>query len=271
MAPTDRPSQSSLLPPSSQFLAAAEWLSSSPRAKRFSNNQKLEVYSLYKIRTVSLRPKPGTRPGLLEWTGSAKWDAWDKAGKHYEGKPIEEVEKRYIKIAEEQGFTIIPTAQADSTIPPSEGTDDIDLENLSDDSDHEPRISYSKKGKASTEGEGLGVFVSTFDQTDDDGDGQPDSIHSYALEGNIDKLKALLDSEYVDINGKDENGYSALHLACDRGQLEAVKLLLANGADAYNPDADGNTPLEVAKIASREDIVDLLEEVYKSRPFKAIE
>lgn len=238
-----------------------EWISSSPKARGLSNDKRLEIYSLYKIRTVSLRPKPGTRPGLLDWTGSAKWDAWDKAGISYEIKSIEEVEKRYLEIAEDIGFRYIPEGQPDPESDVStEGDeeDDIDLENLSDD-DGIPSSSF-EKGKASAEGGAMSRSMSTMIQLEDfSAADEPDSIHSYALGGNIEKLAALLDGESVDIDAKDEYGYTPLHLACDRGQFEVVKLLLSKGSSVTIQDADGNTSLVIAKIASHENIVKLLE------------
>src|SRR5258708_15417679 len=138
------------------------------------------------MRTVSLRTKRGTRPGVLDWTGSAKWDGWDKAGKSYDRKTLEEVERRYLEIAEDLGFGYIPEGQFDPWSALA-NEDDIDLENLSD--EDEPPRSFSKKGKAPAEGGGLGVSMSTLSQVEDySAADEPDSIHSYALEGDIEKL-----------------------------------------------------------------------------------
>jgi ankyrin repeat protein len=37
----------------------------------------------------------------------------------------------------------------------------------------------------------------------------------------------------IDINTRDSQGWTALHLAAERGQHEVVKLLLDRGADVY--------------------------------------
>ena len=58
---------------------------------------------------------------------------------------------------------------------------------------------------APAEGGGLGVSMSTLSQVEDySAADEPHSIHSYALEGDIEKLATLLDSESVDIDAKDE-------------------------------------------------------------------
>lgn len=72
--------------------AAAEVkdLASSP-----SDAEKLKVYALYK--TVTVGKNTSDRPGMLDFTGKAKWDAWTE---HHE-KSKEEAEAEYIALVEE--------------------------------------------------------------------------------------------------------------------------------------------------------------------------
>lgn len=49
-----------------------------------------------------------------------------------------------------------------------------------------------------------------------------------------------------DVNQKDENGNTALHLAAEQGCARCVELLLAGGADAMVQDAAGRTALQLA-------------------------
>src|SRR5437870_2711119 len=48
--------------------------------------------------------------------------------------------------------------------------------------------------------------------------------------GDVEAVKALL-AKGVDVNAKTEYGATALHFAADKGHVEVVKVLLANKAD----------------------------------------
>jgi len=71
-------------------------------------------------------------------------------------------------------------------------------------------------------------------------------------------------------------GYAPIHLACDRGHSEVVRLLLSRGANKdikviqpavpalkvlkrHHQDPDNLTPLELSQEASHTEIVELLE------------
>jgi len=60
--------------------------------------------------------------------------------------------------------------------------------------------------------------------------------------GDIEILKALIELK-VDPNGKDYDARSPLHLAASQGKLDAVKLLVLNGANVNLLDSRGNIPL----------------------------
>lgn len=53
---------------------------------------------------------------------------------------------------------------------------------------------------------------------------------------------ALLSAAPELINVKDQDGYSALHLAVIAGNLSLAKLLLSQGADVNSADNEGHTP-----------------------------
>ncbi|XP_001641414.2 acyl-CoA-binding protein [Nematostella vectensis] len=59
------------------------------------DTEMLEVYALYKQATVG--DINTARPGMLDFTGKAKWDAWEKK----KGKSKEECEAAYIAKVEE--------------------------------------------------------------------------------------------------------------------------------------------------------------------------
>lgn len=77
----------------SEFEAAAKKLADNPQvAGDLSDDKKLEIYSLYKqglIGDVNTQ-----RPGMLDFKGKAKWDAW--SGK--KGIPQEDAQKQYIEL-----------------------------------------------------------------------------------------------------------------------------------------------------------------------------
>ena len=51
----------------------------------------------------------------------------------------------------------------------------------------------------------------------------------------------------IDIDAKDENGYTALHCAAESGQAEVTELLVKKGADVEARTNKGVTPLQIAE------------------------
>jgi len=108
-------------------------------------------------------------------------------------------------------------------------------------------------------GTGMGASVSVMSAPQVDEEGAT-GLHGYAMRDDVAATSAFLQaSEGLDIDGRDEYGYTALHLATDRGNIATVELLLKHGADKTLKDTDGYTATELATIAQRPDIVALLE------------
>jgi diazepam-binding inhibitor (GABA receptor modulating acyl-CoA-binding protein) len=62
------------------------------KVKDMNNDEKLQLYALYKQGTVGdINTK---RPGMLDFEGKAKWDAWEKQ----KGKSQEEARVEYIAL-----------------------------------------------------------------------------------------------------------------------------------------------------------------------------
>jgi len=87
------------------------------------------------------------------------------------------------------------------------------------------------------------------------------SIHQAAKDGNIEAVKLDL-ADGTDVNTKDDNGRTPLHYAASRGLKKIIELLIARGADVNTKievgDYKGQTPLDGAIQWNRTETADLL-------------
>lgn len=83
------------------------------------------------------------------------------------------------------------------------------------------------------------------------------AIHTAAMGGNVEIIKALLDKG-ADINAKDKMGMTPLHYAVQENHADAVTLLLARGANKDIASKLNETPLSIAKSTNNSAIVALL-------------
>ncbi|KAJ7293485.1 ankyrin repeat-containing domain protein [Mycena rebaudengoi] len=226
----------------SSFDAAAQYLSKASTTSDVPTAVKLELYSLFKY--VNVSPLPDTpRPSIFDFTGRAKWDAWNTAGKTYSDKA--QAQSRYLQIARNLGWTegLVPETAAAGE------TEDIWD---SDDSDEAPSPSSRSRGG----GAGFGTSVSSMAPPEDNGD---TSIHGLAVSNNLTGLISFLrEDPSANLNARDPFGYTPLHLAADRGNLSIVEFLLVNGADRSIKDEDEMLAVELAQAAGHEKIVQLL-------------
>ncbi|XP_027330718.1 integrin-linked protein kinase 1 isoform X2 [Abrus precatorius] len=79
-----------------------------------------------------------------------------------------------------------------------------------------------------------------------------------ANEGDLDGINELLDAG-SDVNFRDIDGRTALHVAACQGRTDVVDLLLRRGAGVYPQDRWGSTPLADAMYYKNHDVVKLLE------------
>lgn len=229
--------------PSSSFHDAASFLSNASSLASVSNTVKLELYGLFKYITVSHTPNT-SRPSLFDFTGRAKWDAWNSTGSTYGDRDID-AEKRYLDIAKELGWKEGDTTQPEIS-ESNQGPEDI--------WDNDSETTTRTKG-----GAGMGNTVSTMTIETEEAR-QAGSLHDLAVHGDVQGLEeGLRRNPDVDLNESDEYGYTPLHLASDRGHTEFVKALLARGADKTVKDPDDYTAAELAQIAEHEDVVALLQ------------
>ncbi|KAG0053855.1 hypothetical protein BGZ83_000329 [Gryganskiella cystojenkinii] len=68
----------------------------------------------------------------------------------------------------------------------------------------------------------------------------------WALHNDTEAVQCLLETEQVDALMTDSRGYTPLHMACLRGNLEMVRLLEAHTAIDMQSVIDGSTPLQLA-------------------------
>ncbi|KAI9462467.1 ankyrin [Lactarius psammicola] len=226
--------------PSPAFEEAVAYLSNASSLTRVSNSVKLELYGLFKLLTVATSPNT-SRPSFFEIAGRAKWDAWALAAETYEGCPSD-AENRYLDIARSLGWKEGSSAATPAPAPAA--------------SDDETEEGQEERG-GSGGGTGMGISVSVMSPpTLDDSSG----LHGHAMRNDVAAVSAFLSANQgTDINVRDEYGYTALHLAADRGNAATVEFLLEQGADKTLKDTDGYTATDLATIAQRHDIVALLE------------
>ncbi|KLO14469.1 ankyrin [Schizopora paradoxa] len=227
--------------PSPEFYNAASFMTSSSAPSDLSNNQKLELYGVYKFITEGAGPKT-SRPSIFDITGRAKWDSWKSLSTKYSGKEAE-AQDRYISIATECGWvqdkgTSVNQAPVQEEEPSAEEL-------------------LARDAPERSSGVGTGAVVSTVSLEDQNIDEQ--SLHGLAIKGDPKKLEQYLeDNPETDLNAVDEFGYTAVHLACDRGHEDIVQVLLEHGADISIKDQDDLTAEELASEAGYENIVSIL-------------
>ena len=169
-------------------------------------------------------------------TGRAKWDAWSAASKTYRDR-VDDAEARYIAIARSLGWS-------EDKEPEHDDEGELDLD--SDDEGGTIRGGNGGGGGGGG-GSGLGASVSMMSASQEK---SGSIVNDLAIAGDVQGLRTFLDTNPgIDVNAKDENvsskytntahavlnrahqGYTPLHLACDRGHADVVRLLLERGAD----------------------------------------
>lgn len=229
----------------SDFAAASSFLSSS--SLPLPNTTKLRLYALFKISKSRAAVPPTGRPALWDFEGRAKWDAWKKTGEELQKKSGggdnevgNQAEEEYVKLAEELGWK-----RATSS--------------------HEPQDGLQPRGSAASShlpGTGVGwVNVSRMADPNPPPDPHaPLTLHDFAMDGEAERLLSLIRSQdsSVDLNERNENGCTPLHLAADAGHLDVVRALLDAGALVDVKDEDGLTAEDLAAEAGREECRALL-------------
>ncbi|KAJ7739775.1 ankyrin repeat-containing domain protein [Mycena maculata] len=64
-----------------------------------------------------------------------------------------------------------------------------------------------------------------------------------AGDGNLDRVRLLVEQESLSPNAPDEFTYTPMHAAASYGQLQVLEYLISRGGDVNVQDADGDTPI----------------------------
>jgi ankyrin repeat protein len=86
-----------------------------------------------------------------------------------------------------------------------------------------------------------------------DGD---NALHCIVRWGDLDAAQTLINAG-VDINKAGDLGYTPLHVACMKGNIEMVKLLIDSGADLFAMN-EGDIPFTSARLAEHDAICDFM-------------
>jgi ankyrin repeat protein len=85
-----------------------------------------------------------------------------------------------------------------------------------------------------------------------------DEIHEAAKQGNLEKVRGLVDKDPALVAAKDKGGQTPLHWAAFSGNLDLVRFLLDKGAAVDAKNARGLTPLAFTAIQGRTQAAGLL-------------
>ncbi|KAH7104293.1 ankyrin [Auriculariales sp. MPI-PUGE-AT-0066] len=235
-----------------EFDAAATYMSTAPGASSAPTPLKLEA-------PATVAPKPtAKRPGMFDFAGRAKWDAWNGLAA---AEPAEH-RVRYIAIAKQLGWNgVVPESDSTAAAAAAAAVGISAPASSSKDSDDEPIDWSDDVPPPPARGGGMGAAVSVM--VGDTADAVPhdlNTLHGCVHAGDINRLRGLLESGTVDVNSKDEYGFTPLHLAADRGLEPAARLLLDHKADPLVQDPDGETALSLATVSGYDSIVQLLQQ-----------
>jgi len=191
-------------------------------AGQLKSDELLYLYARFKQANEGACNEP--RPGMFDFQGKSKWDAWKKLGdKSKKDSMLEYIDR----------LTLL-------------------------DPEWEDKIESGKVKPKS----GMGVAVSTLKGGGEDGEiertDEEKTVFDWCQDGNTQRVVNILTTQQFDVNQRDESGMSLLHWACDRGYDEMVQVLLDHGADVNIRDVDGQTPLHYGVSCDHSSIIRLL-------------
>ncbi|KAK1404603.1 MSP domain-containing protein [Heracleum sosnowskyi] len=83
------------------------------------------------------------------------------------------------------------------------------------------------------------------------------ALHRASFKGHLDAVRMLI-QKGIDINAKDVDGYTALHCAVESGQVEVIELLVKKGAEVESKTKKGVTAIQIAESLNYSGITRIL-------------
>ncbi|GAX74207.1 hypothetical protein CEUSTIGMA_g1656.t1 [Chlamydomonas eustigma] len=222
------------------FQVAADFVQYAVAAKNSSfgaKSTRLNLYGLYKqALTGCCNTK---KPGFLDVSGRAKWDAWNKLG----DMPKDVAKQKYIDLVQQLDASWHSSALSSGG---DEGTKKSGMGPVFS------TFAYEEEEQASTS---LAATSGTFLWLPAEYDGK--TIHELAGAGDVEATAKLLGAGHP-VDERDTSRCTALHFAADRGCIEVAELLLDAGAAINARDEDDQTPLHYGAICGKIQICELL-------------
>jgi len=192
---------------------------------------KLRLYGLYKAATEGRCSTP--KPGMLDFKGRAKWDAWNAVG----DIDAEEAMMLYADVLTEAapGWEDLGEKKGEAMGGPVTSS-------LAGEDMPEPETLHDWATQGDTEK--VAAMLQTADVNLRDEDGCT-PLH-FAADRGSKEMVALLIAHGADINAADDDGATALHYAALCENEEMCSELLSLGIDASIQDASGKTAQQIA-------------------------
>lgn len=197
----------------------------------------LKFYGYYKLATVG---KCNTsRPGMFNFEGKAKWDAWNASGdmEKHEAQSLYIVHLNNIFpdwSSKKESKKNVAAFGASVSRPKTEDSE-VTGNSISD---------YVKQGNLEELKKILSEIGATeLNSLDDEGLGL---LHWAADRGNPEILNCLLNTANINVNLQDSDGQTPLFYASSCGHSECIQILLKHNADKTILDKENSTCLDVA-------------------------
>lgn len=224
------------------FNIAANYIQS--HHQEFSKDNLLKFYGFYKQVTGSLNEAKTPKPSFFRISERSKWEAWNALKDMCEDEAREKYVNLLSELKPKWRDGIEPTKSKQQSFGVSVSCLRSNDEIL-DDVDKTIE-DFIKEGNVEKFKELLQSIESKEELNSLDDVCGMGLIHWAADRGNLEALQLILSQKDIDINLVDGEHQTALHYASSCGHKSCISLLLKHNADKQIKDLDGNSPLDVA-------------------------